>query len=94
VILYNLKAFVPLIVAAFGAVGAYDISGSAAFAVVTAGFGAVVVDLAVLRFMADKRESSPVWIRPDAGGHVWFIPVWILGAIAMVAGAGMWMFGT
>ena len=74
-IIYNLKAFLPVGAAVIRAFGAYKTSGSEAFAVFGAGFGAVVFDLIVLRFMADKQEYSPIWIHPEAGGHVYFIPI-------------------
>jgi hypothetical protein len=93
VIVYNLKAFLPLSVAAICAFGAHKTSGSEAFAVFAAGFGAIVFDLIVLRFMADKQECSPIWIHPEAGGHVYFIPIWIVGAIAIVASPIMWLGG-
>ena len=60
--------------------------------VAAAGFGAFVFDLIVLRFMADK-DNSPVSIHPEAGGHVYYIPIWIIGSLAMIGGVIAWLLG-
>jgi hypothetical protein len=93
VVIANFKAFFPLVAAACCAMGAHHNTGSGPFALLSAGVGAVVFDLVVLRFSADKQDCSPIWIHPQAGGHIYFIPIWILGAIAIVVGAGTWLFG-
>jgi len=33
-----------------------------------------------------RKNNENLWFHPRAGGHIWFIPVWLLGAIAVIGG--------
>jgi hypothetical protein len=33
-----------------------------------------------------RSNNENAWFHPDGGGHIWFIPVWIIGAIAAIVG--------
>lgn len=57
--------------------------GFAKLGVVLGGLSAVGVDLFLFRLPNEECEKR--WIHPEAGGHVWFIPAWVIG----VAFAGL-----
>lgn len=46
-------------------------------------FSAMLVD-AIMRFTNDEVENPG--INPEAGGHVWFLPVWAVGIILSIIG--------
>ncbi|MFH1303384.1 MAG: hypothetical protein ABIK07_20150 [Planctomycetota bacterium] len=37
-----------------------------------------------LRFFNDEAENSS--INPEAGGHIWFAPIWVVGILLLIFG--------
>ena len=33
-----------------------------------------------------RKNNEGAWFHPAAGGHIWFIPIWVLGVIAIIGG--------
>lgn len=56
-------------------------SDSRELAVVVAALSAMLMDV-ILRFTNDEVENPG--INPEAGGHIWFIPVWTAGIVFLI----------
>lgn len=69
-----------------GSVYSFFRNGSAA--ALAGCLGMIVFDL-FLR-LRSQIDEVPL-LAPDAGGHIWFIPVWILGLIGGGIGGMMWL---
>ena len=61
--------------------GMASYSRDVTLSILTGGFVAAVVDI-IGRIKSG--EASPALIHPDAGGHVWFIPIWIVGVLIAI----------
>ncbi len=43
------------------------------------GVAAILIDVI---YRATKGGKQ--WVSPNSGGHIWFIPIWVLGIVAIV----------
>jgi hypothetical protein len=81
-LIYNINAFVSVLGGFVGGAAALSFGLSQPVSVCF-GFGvAAAVDLFV-RYKSHDLEGA-IW-HPDAGGHLWFIPMWICS----IVGAGI-----
>jgi hypothetical protein len=88
ILIYNEKAVWAVILGVFGGFGMASFSRNAALSAMTGAGIAVAIDL--YGRMTNGEESQPL-LHPDAGGHVWFIPIWIVGLIALGIGGVSWL---
>lgn len=70
--------------AAFGT-GVYKLTGIESLAVLVGGITATAMDV----YWRTGSNSNHPAIDPELGGHVYFIPTWIIGTIVSLAGMAM-----
>jgi len=89
VVLYNQNTIWSLFLGAAFGFGMYSFSRNPSLAMAFGGAGVVAHDL-YCRLRCE--EASPTLLHPDSGGHIMFIPVWILG-LALLGFAGLEWLG-
>lgn len=87
-VIYNTNALIAAVVGVVAALAIGSLTGSHWFATVCGGIAVTVFDLNLRR--KNDEESAPI-IHPNAGAHIWFIPVWLLGIIGVGVGISMWL---
>lgn len=86
ILVYNFRGILLAVLGGLVALGAHSllkidvVSNLAGMAVAAGG------DL-YLRFTGDS-EGNPL-ISPNAGGHLWFVPIWVLSVVA--SGIGLYL---
>lgn len=87
-IIYNDNVIFAALVGAVCGGAAYSLSRNGGGAALAGCLGAILFDL----FLRIRNQSEDArLIAPDAGGHIWFIPVWAWGTIFGAIGGMMWM---
>jgi hypothetical protein len=82
-LIYNDTALFALIFGAAAGLAAYSAFGSGSIATLAGGLALVLFDL----YHRFRNSGESLWlVHPDAGGHVWFMPIWIVGSILLAAG--------
>jgi len=85
---FNDNALFAASVGFFGGLGAYSFwrnSSAAGFA-----GGAVIVAFDLFMRLRNNDQDVPL-LAPNAGGHIWFIPVWIISLVVTGIGGMMWL---
>ena len=54
------------------------------------GSEAVLCEATVSTFVAFTVRDAPL-IAPDAGGHIWFVPIWTIGLVLTAIGGMFWL---
>lgn len=88
-LIYNLKALLSLGLV-LCIVGAFSAFGLAPVGLVIGGTAAIAVDL-FLR-VSSRGVVDGLLVHPRAGGHVWFVPAWIVGGGITLLGIGSTIF--
>ncbi|WP_417389596.1 hypothetical protein [Gimesia sp.] len=79
--LFNLKALICGFAGLAGFFIAVRFSDSRELAIIVATLSAMLFDL-FLRFTNDEVENPG--INPEAGGHIWFAPIWAVGILFLI----------
>lgn len=79
--IFNITAVICVVVGIVGAIGTFQWTGNREYAVIGATVTAMLVDV-WYRFRSE--DSNAPLIDPEAGGHVWFVPVWGVGIILII----------
>ena len=88
IILYNDNAIFDIAVGVAGGFGVYSYFRHTNAAVIGGALCLVAFDL-IMR-LRNQTEDAPL-IAPDAGGHIWFAPMWLLGLISAGNGGAFWL---
>ena len=87
-IIYNDNViFAALIGAACGG-GVYSLFRNGKWAALAACLGIIIFDVVVR--MRNETEDARL-IAPNAGGHIWFVPVWAWAMVGGAIGGLMWL---
>ncbi len=87
-IFYNDNSVFGVAAAVCGALSAYALFKNGTAALFGAALGALVLDLGMR--LRDGSNETPL-LAPDAGGHIWFIPMWIWATCATIVGVLLWL---
>jgi hypothetical protein len=87
-IIYNDKALWSGLVGVACGLGMASYSRNAMLSILTGGAVATLMDFTG---RIKDGEASPALLHPDSGGHLWFIPIWIIGLAAGTFGAASWL---
>ena len=87
-IIYNDNVIFAVAIGAATGFGMYSYSRNASVAELVGGLSVIVFDL-FLR-LRNQDQDAPL-LAPDAGGHIWFCPVWIIGIVLTGIGGMMWL---
>jgi hypothetical protein len=79
-LIFNIKALIAVGIGIAVAASLGAATNIAALAII-GGFGAAMLADVWMRFHSEDCDRA--LIHPDAGGHVWFVPVWVMGIILM-----------
>tara|TARA_R110002111_G_scaffold2705_3_gene17904 strand:+ start:32279 stop:32554 length:276 start_codon:yes stop_codon:yes gene_type:complete len=81
--IFNTKALICAFAGFAGFLIAVKLNDSRELAMFVAIVSAMLFDVA-LRFFDDETENSS--INPEAGGHIWFVPIWGVGILLLIFG--------
>jgi predicted membrane protein len=87
-VFFNANTVFGLAAAMCGALSAYALFRNGTAAVFGGALGAMVVDI-IMRLRDDNNEVP--LLAPDAGGHIWFIPLWLWAAVSTIIGFVAWL---
>ena len=87
-IIYNEKALWALVLGVVCGLGVGSFTGALRPGLLTGGLVTLAIDL---YGRITGGEASPALVHPDAGGHVWFIPIWIVAGLVTAAAGAAWM---
>lgn len=87
-IVYNDNVIFAVLIGVTCGGGVYSLFRNASAATFGGFVGLVLFDF-VMR-LRNQSEDVPL-LAPDAGGHIWFIPVWIIGLVGGGIGGMMWL---
>lgn len=79
--IFNTNALICAFAGFAGFLIAAKFSDSRELPIVVAILSAMFFDGA-LRFFNDETENRS--INPESGGHIWFVPIWVVGIILMI----------
>ena len=85
---YNDNAIFAVAVGAAGGFGAYSYFRNVNGGVLAGALCLIAFDL----FLRIRNQSEDArLIAPDAGGHVWYAPMWIIGLVLTIIGGMLWL---
>ena len=87
-IVYNANAVLAICIGALCGFGGYAASHNAYLAALVGACAAGLFDF-ITRVRSDE-ESSPL-LHPNAGGHVWFAPIWLVAVVVAVVTLLAWL---
>ncbi|HUY90896.1 MAG TPA: hypothetical protein VMV10_19325 [Pirellulales bacterium] len=88
IIIYNDNAIFDIAVGVAGGFGVYSYFRNTNAAVLAGIVILIAFDL-FLR-LRNQSEDAPL-IAPDAGGHIWYAPMWLLGLVSAGIGGAFWL---
>ncbi|MFM9961441.1 MAG: hypothetical protein ACKV2Q_09460 [Planctomycetaceae bacterium] len=86
-VIFNTNGLLCGVVALITALAISSLTHSLPFSALCAGVAVIAFDINMRR--KNSEVSAPI-VHPNAGGHIWFIPAWILGTAVVVVGIAMW----
>ncbi|HVX13479.1 MAG TPA: hypothetical protein VHC22_20005 [Pirellulales bacterium] len=87
-IIYNDNVIFAALIGAVCGGGVYSLFRNGGGAALAGCSGMMAFDL-VMRIRNQTEDAR--LIAPDAGGHIWFIPVWTWALVGGLIGGSMWM---
>lgn len=79
--IFNANALICGVAGIVGAIATFKWTESRELAVIGAAVAAMLLDV-WMRFQNEETEA-PI-IDPEAGGHIWFVPIWGVGIIFII----------
>lgn len=81
-LIFNYVALIPIVIAAACGAALSAATGSPTVGYVVAYLAAIGVDL----YLRVKDLGTDGLLKPSAGGHIWFVPVWVWAVLSGVFG--------
>lgn len=88
IVFYNDYTFFAAAIGFVCGFGMYSFSRSGSAAAFVGSLSIIGFDL--ITRLRNRDQETPL-LAPKAGGHIWFIPVWIIGIIVTAIGSMMWL---
>lgn len=84
-VIYNVLAFIPIIGGFVLGAAAASLGLSQPIYMLTGFVAAAGIDVYMRVKSADVAEGN--LLHPNAGGHIWFIPIWVCSVIGLIGTA-------
>ena len=87
-LIYNYSAFFAIVTGLALGFGGYSLTRNVNIAIVTGIISVAGFDL--ISRLRNETEEVPI-LAPDAGGHIWFVPMWVYSIVGFIIWGVMWM---